>query len=152
MRGVRVVVLIAATVACRDPDQLYRHYATYGEAVAAEEVQRGWLPAWVPASATDVHIQGNIDTNESWLRFDVPRISADSLRRGLKPLSAGDVQVRKPSGSRAWWFEGLIEQQPANDAALYADIYRGDGNIVPRSVVIAFDRTSGRVYAWPSPP
>jgi hypothetical protein len=45
-------------------EQPYRSYATYAEAVAAGEVERGWLPTWVPASASNLHLQGDLDTNE----------------------------------------------------------------------------------------
>jgi hypothetical protein len=144
------LILMAGVVTCRDPSQLYRHYTTHAEAVAAGEVDRGWLPVWVPGSATELHIQGDLDTKESWLRFELSAPATDSLRRALMPVSAATVTVYAPSRAQAWWFEGSIEQQPANDAALYADLYRGSGDVVPRSTVIAFARTGPRVYAWHS--
>ncbi len=147
----RVLLLIAGGLACRDPDQVYRQYATHAEAVAAGEVQRGWLPEWVPKSATDLHMQSDVDNNQWWMRLDLPSVAAESLRRTLVSVPAGSVSVRKPSRSGAWWFEGLKEQQAANDAALYAHLYRGSGTPVAGSIVMAFDPTSSRVYIWISP-
>jgi len=92
----------------------------------------------VPASAVDIHIQADIDTNERWLRFDVVRSVADSLRQELVPISADSMRGRAPSRSSAWW----------NDVALNAELYRGNSRRVARSILIAFDRASQHVYVW----
>ena len=44
-------------------------YATYGDAIAAGAQRRGWLPSFVPATATDIREVHDIDTNTQWLRF-----------------------------------------------------------------------------------
>jgi hypothetical protein len=56
------------------------------------------------------------------------------------------VRVRNPS-SGDWWFEGLIQQYPANDNALNAEIYALKC-YEDKSGYIAFDRTSEKVYYW----
>lgn len=131
-------------------EQPYRHYATAAEAVAAGERTRGWLPAWLPGSAREVHLQGDLDNNEWWLRADLTPAAADSLRAVLAPVPADSVRYRAPRRSGRWWFEGLIEHHPANDAALYADLFRGTGTPVPRTTVVAFDRSSPTIYIWTS--
>ena len=65
----RALAMMLVVSACYE--QPYRHYATAGEAVAAGERTRGWLPAWLPGSAREVHLQGDLDSNEWWLRADV---------------------------------------------------------------------------------
>lgn len=60
----------------------------------------------------------------------------------LSPIDAQSVSVHHPRGESSWWFQGLIEQQPANDAALYAEVFRGTGAPVPRTTIVAFDRLS----------
>ncbi len=147
LRGWPLVSTIVTVAACH-MDQVHHHYATYREALEAGERRRGWLPDWVPASAVDIHMQGDIDTNERWLRFDIVGSVADSLRQELVPISADSMRGRAPSRSSAWWFEGLIQRQPANDAALHAELYRGNSRRVARSVMIAFDRASQHVYVW----
>ena len=137
LRGWPVLSTIVTVAACH-MDQVHRHYATYREATDAGERARGWLPDWVPASAVDIHIQGDIDTNERWLRFDVVRSVADSLRQELVPISADSMRGRAPSRSSAWW----------NDVALNAELYRGNSRRVARSILIAFDRASQHVYVW----
>lgn len=150
MRVVSIATLLAfgtLSTSCRDYDELYREYATVAEAVAAGEQRRGWLPAWIPAGATNLHVQGDIDTNERWLRFSVGTDSADALKRQLAPVTASAVRVSRPSKAH-WWFESLIEQQPSNDNGLYADLYRGTGSPIDSLAVLAFDRRSPTVYVW----
>ena len=147
LRGWPVLSTIVTVAACH-MDQVHRHYATYREATEAGERTRGWLPDWVPPSAVDIHIQGDIDTNERWLRFDVVGSVADSLRQELVPISADAMRGRAPLRSSGWWFEGLVRRHPANDVALNAELYRGNSRRVARSVMIAFDRASQHIYVW----
>jgi hypothetical protein len=131
-------------------EQPYRHYATFAEAVAAGERDRGWLPAWMPSDATDLHIQGDLDTNAWWIRARLPASGVQSLHSHLVPVAVDSVRVRRPRRSGAWWMESLIEQHPANDNGLHADLFRGAGDPVPRTTVVAFDRASDAVYVWTS--
>lgn len=129
-------------------EQPYRTYPDASAAIAAGELARGWFPEWFPRSATDIHLQGDLDTGERWLRARLPAAAARSLRAQLVPVEASEVNVRRPRWSGRWWFEGLVQQQPANDGALNADLFRGTGEPVPRTEVVAFDRLSQTVYVW----
>lgn len=148
LRPARWILAMLVLAACSE--QPYRHYATAGEAVTAGEHGRGWLPAWLPGSARDVHLQGDLDNGAWWLRADLTPAAADSLRRALVPVSADSVRYRAPRRGGGWWFETLIEQHPANDGGLYANLFRGTGAPVPRTTVVAFDRFSPTVYVWTS--
>jgi hypothetical protein len=143
-RGALAAFLLLA--AC--DEQRYRHYTSAAQAAAAGERARGWLPAWLPASARDVHLQGDLDTNAWWVRADLSAAAADSLRLLLEPVSADSIRVPQPRRGAGWWFESLVQQHPENDGGLNADLFRGRGTPVPRTTVVAFDRTSSRVFAW----
>lgn len=145
-RGIVAAATALAIFGCGE--QPYRHYAGTTEAIAAGERERGWLPAWLPASARDVHLQGDLDTNDWWLRARLWPAAADSLRRRLSPVVPESVRVRRPRAAKSWWFEGLAQQQPANGGALNAELFRGTGEPVPRTTVVAFDRTSPTVFVW----
>jgi hypothetical protein len=125
------------------------YYPKHKDAVKAGAVKRGWIHEIVPATATEIHEQHDLDTNDLWIRFTLATSDKDRLVPGLKRLSHDEilrVKARKPS-SVDWWFEGLIQQSPANDNALNAEIYVvkcGED----KSGFIAFDRTSQRVYYW----
>src|SRR5881296_224281 len=108
-------------------DRLSSFYPTQTNAVAAGAVDRGWVPRTLPTEATDIHEEHDLDTNEVWMRFTVDRDRALQFVKSLRRLSREEVAavtVRTPCDNK-WWFEGLIEQQPANDAALYAEVYAG---------------------------
>jgi hypothetical protein len=143
--GVIASVLLAG---CSD-DVVYRHYPSHAAALAAGEQQRGWLPEWVPGTASDLHLQYDLDTNEWWLRFHLPVAAArDSLKSQLQATDAASVRVSKPWPRSRWWFDALVQQQPANDAALNAQLFRRCCDAVHRTVVLAFDRNTPTVYVW----
>lgn len=48
-------------------------YATKQEAVDAEMIAKGWIPAWVPEEATDLREVHDLDSNVSALAFSKPR-------------------------------------------------------------------------------
>ncbi len=154
MRGVRPVIaglVLAAGLALylmARHEQPYRHHATVAEAVAAGERERGRLPEWMPSGATDLHMQGDLDTNAWWIRARLPAAGVQSLHPLLVAVAVDSVRVRRPRGSGAWWMESLIEQHPANDNGLHADLFRGAGSPVPRTTVFAFDRASDAAYIW----
>jgi len=138
-----LLIVLAACV-----EQPYREYASGAAAIEAGELQRGWWPAWMPASARNVHLQGDLDSNEWWLRAQLSPASADSLRALLTPVDAGSVRVRRPWRGGGWWFEALIQQAPSNDGALNARLFRGTGTPVPYTTVVAFDNVSETVFVW----
>ena len=123
-----------------------KFYPKYEDAANDGAVKRGWIPEIVPKTATEIHEQHDLDTNEVWIRFNIPSLDRSRLTAGLKKLTDEEISKVKLKAPKAnWWFEGLIQQSPANDNALNAEIYavkcNGDG-------YLAFDRTSQRVYYW----
>ncbi len=125
------------------------YYQKYEDAVACGAVKRGWIPAAVPPTATEIHEQHDPDTNEVWIRFTVPTSKKDRLTAGLQKLADDAIiklKIRYPS---KWWFDGLVQQSPANDAALNAEVYavKDDGK---RRAYMAFHRASDKVYYWSS--
>jgi hypothetical protein len=152
MRGtlnhVALSALLLVAQSCRRIEQPHRFYRTHAEAVGAGEVLRGWLPTWVPPEATDIHVQGDLDTNQRWLRFRLPSAPATAIKSRLMAVSmeqVADIPFSRPSHSD-WWFDGLVQQQPANDGALNADVFRANDH--ERHFLVAFDRTSDTVFAW----
>jgi hypothetical protein len=144
----QLLPLLALFVLTACVEQPYRRYASGAEAIAAGELQRGWWPAWMPASARNVHLQGDLDSSEWWLRAELSPASADSVRALLSPVDAGSVRVRRPWRGGGWWFEALIQQAPSNDGALNARLFRGTGAPVAYTTVVAFDNVSATVFVW----
>lgn len=146
MRRLLPLLLVTTLAACFE--QPYRQYASGAAAIRAGELERGWWPAWMPAAAGNVHLQGDLDSNEWWLRAELSPASADSIRSLLTPVDAGSVRVRRPWRGAGWWFEALIQQAPSNDGALNARLFRGTGAPVAYTTVVAFDNVSQTVFVW----
>jgi hypothetical protein len=120
------------------------------EAQRSVAAKGGWIPAWFPTQATEIHIQYDLDTNYRWFRFKLEKASKDVFIRNFKLLSwdqAQNVRYSSP-GSAKWWFHGLIQSQPANDAALNADIYVGNDITIPKKAYLAISMTDDLIYLW----
>jgi hypothetical protein len=76
-------------------------YATHHEAVAAGQVEKGWIPRWVPTAAKDIREVHNLDTSASALSFWLPPGSVLQAPDGCEPIS-----YRRTVGvsfERSWW-------------------------------------------------
>lgn len=64
----RIILLIAfAMTACREDFE--SSYRTYHDAAADGAISRGWLPAWLPTTATEIREWHNLDTNATFASF-----------------------------------------------------------------------------------
>jgi hypothetical protein len=131
-------------------DHMYSRYATLADAAAKGAVRRGWIPSFVPPTASDLYEEHDIDRNQVWLRFTVNPTDPSLALAAFTPLSLDAVRnlTVQPPCSSGWWFEGFIEQQPENDGALHADVYQGPGLLDSQVGYIAIDRTAGHVFFW----
>ena len=101
-RVLHLIALTAATcaaAACTD-DILDASYPDQPAAVAAGAIERGWIPSWIPADATQLREVHNVDTNQSALVFSLPPRSAWQPPQECDPAVAG--QFSEPAFSRDW--------------------------------------------------
>ena len=140
----RVVTGFALCVGCGEIQSAT--YATYADAVAAGEQRRGWLPSFVPATATDIREAHDIDTNTQWLRFRVP-VGDTSVGNGAERISISVAAGRAPKPPRAMgdWLPEL-RSPPIITRRSGIQAYRHSGQrgagcvaVVPRD---------GLAYAW----
>jgi hypothetical protein len=106
-------------------ERLTEYYPKYQDTVKHGAIKHGWIPGIVPATATAIQEQHNLDTNNVWIRFTIPGSDKAQFTTGLKRLSGAEVRkvsVRHPSKAY-WWFEGFIQQSQANDNGLNVEIY-----------------------------
>lgn len=83
-------------------ENVQERYATYGDAARSGVVERGWLPAWLPTTSTDIAIAYSLDTNETRIAFTVPMSERDAFERSFKPT---DLSAHKLSDYLLydWW-------------------------------------------------
>ena len=56
------------------------HFDNYTEAQASGIMDRGWVPHYIPRSATDIHEQHDLDTNWVKMTFNYALDDVDNLR------------------------------------------------------------------------
>jgi hypothetical protein len=147
-----VLVPVLTLLCCAAGEQPFRRYENRAEAVGAGEAERGWLPTWVPAESRSIQLQGDLDTNRVWLRFRLDPPARAVLRAEFRELSEDEIEAivwKRPRNSSAWWPTNLIQQAPADDSALYADLFAASGSgLHSEPFVVAFEKGSDEVYAW----
>lgn len=111
----------------------------------SELYQGDWVPKVFPEDIHHIHLTYFVDSHQTWLRFEKGKKDFDlsDLKR-LSQTQKQSLKIKRPS-QVSWWFEGLIEQQPANDAALYAEVYEGQDG--PYKTYLAIPQ-SGKFYYW----
>jgi hypothetical protein len=129
-------------------------YPTYADAVRDGAVERGWLPAFVPADAFAIREVHNLDNNAQWLRFSVPANRISAMAQGAQwiPRDGTRARHRRPprwSGSWPASRSGAAPPQPSVSSFTWTGAQ-------DRHWCIEVNRAERMVYAWtcpaPSPP
>jgi hypothetical protein len=99
MRLAFTTVLVLLLCSCLS-DTLDASYDTMADAVSAQAVDKGWIPDWLPSSATNLREVHNLDTNTSALTFDIPAGEVWKLPIDCKPIAFSDT--KPPVFDRSW--------------------------------------------------
>ena len=135
-----LISLIAALLllGCTN-DVLDSSYPTVAAASADGAVVRGWIPTWIPSTATNIHEVHNVDTNQSALSFTLPQM-AWSPPAPCRRADGGEFS--EPAFSRAW----LPSSQEL--AAAY-DFYSCPSGLPgPMLAAVAVQRGGQHVVHW----
>lgn len=145
-----LLIIISVFLFIRLSELKSEYFNNGSEAQNSATAKGGWIPAWLPSNATEIYIQYNLDTNYRWLKFRLENKLKNDFISNFKKISfedAKDIFTSGPRGTK-WWFRGLIQQQPANDSALNAYFYIGNGTNVSKDVYLAVSRTDDSLYFW----
>jgi len=138
MRFVLVAVSCLWLSACAW-ETLDSSYAKAQDAIDAGMVRKGWIPAWIPAEATDLREVHNLDSNVSELSFAMPRASRIRLSPDCKSIPYSETE---PAWiGRAWW--------PDEDALQRSYVFfecRAD--VAHHSRFVAISKGGDRVLHW----
>jgi hypothetical protein len=137
---------VALMAYCEHVENPVVEFATYGDALEAGAVARGWIPSFVPPSATRIRDAHNLDTNHQWLQFDVPDRDARAMVGEMHNLSGEDPRCVQPG---RWSVPSRrVGRQPDLASLPHASTYlhseRG------RALCVVVNWSLGRVYAWTS--
>jgi hypothetical protein len=128
------------TQACKEDFE--SHYGSFEEAHKAD-AGHGWLPEFLPSTATNIREIHNLDSNRVWGSFvNVAGASVTSFCLNSSTLSG--VHVDDPGAT--WWPKELVGD--INSSAHAWNLYECSGS--PHSILIA--PTNGRQFYWVSLP
>ena len=106
---VSTALLLGACQAANLISNDYSEYTfeTYAEAEKSGEIERGWIPEFVPETAKDIHLGYDIDTNDILLTFTVDNQNfVDSS--GCLP-----TDTKASHALEAKWWSDTIYDDPA---------------------------------------
>ena len=107
-RAVRLgwLPVLAAALAVACDERREARYASYRDAVVQGAVHRGWIPAYVPQSATEIAEVHNLDTNAQLLRFQAPPEALTAMTARLTPMPSRKAppppRYLAPPGGDLW--------------------------------------------------
>ena len=141
-------LLVLTTAACT-AEQPRATYATYADAERDGAVRRGWIPPYVPRSATDIAEVHDLDVNSQRLRFRAPVEDLRVLGAGMRGVALSDLQGREthaPALSGPWPTE-LAENArgPGRDSTELTLHYAAVG---PGAQCVAVEWKTATAYAW----
>ena len=87
--GVLVITFVRGWISY---ETMKSHYATYEDAVADGAVAKGWVPEFLPRSATDIVESHVLDTSEVWMSFSFDRGDITSIAEACEEVPASEVR------------------------------------------------------------
>lgn len=124
-------------------ENLESHYRTYTEAVAAGAIARGWIPKWLPSTASDIHEEHNIDTNATLLAFDYGTAGPEQFLATCHR----DSRVPRNPGSDGWWPDDATWHKLQFYRCDERDVYQ-DGHVKVTRAGAAIDTSRRKAYFW----
>lgn len=124
---------------CSNSHDLF--YSAFGDAVKAGEIDRGWIPDYLPKTSRTIHLTEQDSPSKEWCGFEFPPTDSQSLRERLKSVDAlPPSMTRVPSPSVSWWpailrgnldarkihkegFELYVVETPADSVSTWVDLF-----------------------------
>ena len=100
----QIIVSFLLVSACHCGEERETRYARYEDAVQDGAIRRGWIPPFLPRSARSIIERHDIDTNETWIKFDFSETDRRSLRVAPDCVSISMAEA---------WFPRPVDWWPA---------------------------------------
>jgi hypothetical protein len=79
-------------------------YSTFADAAKAGEIDRGWIPDYLPKTSRAIHLTEQDSPSKEWCGFEFLPADSQGLRERLKSIDAFPPSVRwVPSSGVSWW-------------------------------------------------
>jgi|JI10StandDraft_1071094.scaffolds.fasta_scaffold501768_2 hypothetical protein len=111
-------------------------------------IERGVLPKWLPADATEIYVETDLDVGRSWARFKIDPGEMNQLFDQLSESRVLELEGERTSGppDASWWDEcaGVNLSPGCEERFSFYVLEKERG----RTSVAAIDEGSGIVYFW----
>ena len=140
--GVLVLLLSGLSIlwCMKNSEMTSANYEGYADAQMG--IETGWLPAWLPESATHIHESHDIDTNESFATFEFA--PSDHFYSGCTPVQSAAFIFPRSEDKRR--FPRLVRrslERVHDDQSLR--FFRCPGR---NTRSLAIDPEAGTAYVW----
>ena len=148
----RLIALAAVLLlaGCANRNVHTMSFASMAEATRAGAVERGWVPAWLPADAYELRAAYDLDGWRRWGILNFRAESAEDLRGLLDPGDVGFAGVEMDIPARIeWWpvaLRGRLDDERVASTGLRAYRLRVGG------FTVAVNWNQGRAYYWATKP
>jgi hypothetical protein len=88
------LLLVLVVASSRYLERPRSSFATYAEAEAAGMFKAGWLPSYLPKSATNIEERHDIDTNNVWASFSYAPEDTKTIQDNCR------LQTQSPEGAK----------------------------------------------------
>ncbi len=151
--GIVICLLLCSCAELPDESQT-RHYPTRADAERDGSFARGWLPADIPADATDIVESHNLDSNQMWVRFNLSATMPERLlQRCVVDPEVPRPPKRQTRHTAKWWPEALTAGEGALPLASGRAYRCGDLGREPsvRPFGLLVDQRGQQVWYWSIP-
>jgi len=114
MRTIAALLFSTLLLGCNEAD--VKVYGSSDEARADGAIARGWIPQSLPKSSKAIREKHDLDTNESWGRFEFAAPDAATFAATLTRITTSGTCLRDPRVE--WWPASTLsslEKYQAND-------------------------------------
>ncbi|WP_420129371.1 hypothetical protein [Longimicrobium sp.] len=147
--AVVLAILIAIPVAFRRVQQPETYFNTHAEAVTAQAVERGDVPRFVPATATEIHSRNNRESGQRFVRFTFVDADVPAMTRGMRRLPHAEVEkVLVPAPGWVEWFP-ISSRTLSGTQGGYLHVYEVPAG--PDRGYLAVDPRTHYAYFWSRP-
>lgn len=95
---------VAASALVQSCNRRNAFYPSLVDAKRAGEVDRGWLPDYLPVSSHAIHIAYDPESPTTWCAFEYSPADASSLLKNLTRVDTLPSRVKHVDGPReSWW-------------------------------------------------
>ncbi len=144
-----LILTVISLLLCSCGETPYTYYPSLSDAEKGGAIKRGWIPTILPPSTVQIHEQHNIDSNNTWIRFNAPTSELKILLGQLRKLTPTEINNLFPFRHPGKWWKPTEESKNMYTiAAWHYSIRYGDGSVKNKIGYFFFDLKQGIGYYY----